>query len=272
MITMPKFNKNREKRIRGFALTWKSKKNSSKRTVAATNLIDEARTEQVQKNTKKLCRQNKKEHKLEGVFEIKANQSKSLSPEEAHGMTFGPNPDLDVYTSETAKVHWIDRENGVFSVMVIPRETILKRVNEKNTAATVKALEMLQKTEKSCKRSATKAGKSTSNARYLIFGNKSNRGGHGFVHDRLSQVAPHSARTLERFARRMEDAAAEYVPSGWLRGIAKANGLGAWPTLDKCKFVAAMASSVDYNAPAHVDDDFLFSIHQLNEIAQLFNE
>jgi hypothetical protein len=29
------------------------------------------------------------------------------------------------------------------------------------------------------------------------------------------------------------------------------------------KFVAAMASLVDYSAPAHVDNDYLFSIHQL---------
>ena len=34
--------------------------------------------------------------------------------------------------------------------------------------------------------------------------------------------------------------------------------------MGRSKFVAAMASLVDYSAPAHVDDDYLFSIHQLN--------
>jgi hypothetical protein len=32
----------------------------------------------------------------------------------------------------------------------------------------------------------------------------------------------------------------------------------------RLKSVAAMASLVNYSAPAHVDDDYLFSIHQLN--------
>ena len=34
--------------------------------------------------------------------------------------------------------------------------------------------------------------------------------------------------------------------------------------MDKCQFVAAMASSINYSAPAHVDHDFMFSIHQIN--------
>lgn len=63
-----------------------------------------------------------------------------------------------------------------------------------------------------------------------------------------------------------------------MRAISKANGLLAWPTLARCKFVAAMASSVNYSAPAHLDDDALFSIHQLNvdgcldsdDVAQFF--
>ena len=75
-------------------------------------------------------------------MEIKANDSKSVPPQLANGMTFGPNPDLDSYTSDTAWVHWMDQEEGIFSAMVIPRESTRKVVTPKNTTATtVKALE-----------------------------------------------------------------------------------------------------------------------------------
>jgi len=92
------------------------------------------------------------------------------------------------------------------------------------------------------------------------------RGGHGFVHDKLSKTDPQSARILEKWALRLEHLVAEFIPSLWLRAIAKANGFAAWPIIGACLFVAAMASSMNYSAPAHEDDDFLFSIHQLNVI------
>jgi hypothetical protein len=40
---------------------------------------------------------------------------------------------------------------------------------------------------------------------------------------------------------------------------------GCWETVASgVKFVAALASSINYSAPAHVDSDFVMSIHQLN--------
>lgn len=57
---------------------------------------------------------------------------------------------------------------------------------------------------------------------------------------------------------------AEFSPSKLLRGVSEANGLSAWPTAGKCKFVSAMTSQVNHSAPAHLDDDFLSSMHQLN--------
>jgi len=119
---------------------------------------------------------SKKEHKLEHIWQIKANNSKSVLREEAQGMKFGAKPVLNLYMGDTATVHWMDQEMGIFSVMVIPKESVRKSVTEKSTFNTVKALEKLQATEKTCKRSKSKAGTSTSGTRYAVFGNKVHRG------------------------------------------------------------------------------------------------
>jgi hypothetical protein len=264
MSTLAKKQTNRQKAICGFTLQWKSNKNSSRRTVATSNLMHGARKETPAKDTKKAARATKKEVKIGSMFEIKACEDKSISEQEARGTKFGPSPNLEVHTTDLAGVHWVNQKDGVFSVMVIPRERTLQRINQKNTALVVLALDKLQHMEKDCKRSNSKTGKSTSNSRYTIFGNKIHRGGHGFVHDRLSALDHQAANTLRKWAGRMEHLTAEFIPSQWLRAISKANGFSAWPTLFKTKFVAAMASSVNYSAPAHVDDDFLFSIHQVN--------
>jgi len=270
MSAMGRIRRNRDNAVRGgFSLQWRSKTNSSKRTVAMANLMEDARNDKPAKNTKAARRSSKKDHKLGRIRQIKANDGKSVPRDEAQGMRFGANPDLDRYTSDTATVHWMDQEAGVFSVMVIPKESTRKSVTEKSTYNTVRALERLQATEKTCRRSKSKSGTSTSGARYAIFGNKVHRGGHGFVHDKLSKTDPQSARTLEKWARRMERLVCEFIPSGWLRAISKANGFCGWPTVGRCRFVAAMASSVNYDAPAHDDDDYLFSIHQVNVVGHL---
>jgi hypothetical protein len=265
MPTMGRIVKNRQSNIRGFSLQWKSKQNSSKRTVAMANLMHDIQTHIPAKNRKNVRRQGKKQHNLLHVAKnIISNSEKCVPFHLADGMNFSSNPNLDVYTTEHAAVHWVDREVGVFSVFVIPRDKMLESVNSKNTSNVVRALERLQATEKSCNRSSSKKGRSTSRSKYTIFGNKIHRGGTGFVKDRLSKIDPHAARTLEKWAKRMEHVTSEFIPSKLLQGISKANGLSAWPTTGKCKFVSAMASSVNYSAPAHLDDDFLFSIHQLN--------
>jgi hypothetical protein len=256
----------RKKNVSGFSLQWCSKSSSSMRTVAMANLMTEVRRDMPLKNTKRICRKEKKNQYLcNDVLTIETNQTKRI-PEHmvVDGMMFGPTPDLDIYKSDNASVHWIDKENGVFSALIIPRERTLLSVTKKNTHNVIRALEQLQKIENNCKRSKLKTGQSTSFSKYAIFGNKINRGGHGFLHDQLSNIDPHASRTLEKWAGRMEHVVGEFIPSGWLRSITKANGFSAWPTTGKCMFVSAMASSVNYCAPAHVDDDFLFSMHQLN--------
>ena len=136
--------------------------------------------------------------------------------------------------------------------------------SDKVTKNTVAALKKLQATEKTCKRSKSKTGISTTKARYAIFGSKILRGAHGFVQDKLSKTDPRAANTLRRFAQRMEFIVSEYLPTPLLRALCKANTADAWTPVGKCKWMAALASSVNYSAPAHVDDDFMLSAHQLN--------
>jgi hypothetical protein len=49
-------------------------------------------------------------------------------------------------------VHWAEPFGCIFSVVVIARHKTMERVNSKNTALVVNALNKLQKTERSCKR------------------------------------------------------------------------------------------------------------------------
>ena len=268
MATNNDVNKNRRNQpVRGFALTWNSKTNTSKRTVAMANAMTSTNTHQQHSNRKKKARWTKKHEKIASLHEIRTNAHKSIQPSVAKGMVFGPSPSdigLDVYTSDEGLVHWTEPLGCIFSVIVIPRHRTMESVNPKNTTRVVKALSKLQKTETNCKRSGGKTGISSSNATYAIVGSKVHRGGRGFLHDKLSVKDPHASNTLCKLAQRMEHVVTEFIPSCLLAAITKANGLLAWPTMGRSKFVAAMASSVNYSAPAHVDDDYLFSIHQLN--------
>jgi hypothetical protein len=260
-------NKKNARSVRGFALTWNSKTNSSKRTVAIANAMALVKDDGEQCRSKKKARWTKKHAKIAGLPEIRTNTEKSIQPSVAKGMMFGSSPadmGLDVYTSDGGLVHWADPLGCVFSVIVIPRSKTMERVNAKNTALVVKALNKLQTTETSCKRSGSKTGTSTSDATYAIAGSKVRRGGRGFLHDKLSTTDSRASATLRKLAQRMEHVVIEFIPSWLLAGITKANGMKAWPTVGQSKFVAAMASSVNYSAPAHLDDDYLFSIHQLN--------
>jgi hypothetical protein len=279
---MPTINDDprRTKSVRGgFALTYKSKTSTSKRTVATANAM--ASVHDQQSNPSKRARSKKKHRKIACLPEIKTNPHKSIRASLAKGMVFGSSPadmKLDVHTSDQGLVHWAEPLGCVFSVIVIPRHKTMEKVNDQNTANVVKALDKLQKTETNCKRSSKKTGISTSHATYAIAGSKIHRGGPGFLPDKLSASNPRASNTLCKLAKRMEHAVTEFIPSFLLAGIMKANSMKAWPTMQQSKFVAAMASSVNYSAPAHVDDDYLFSIHQLNvegcttdnEIAQYF--
>jgi hypothetical protein len=253
--------------VRGYGLTWNSKRNSSKRTIAAANAMASVEDPQKHSNPKKIFRWNEKHKNIASLNEIITNTDKSYSSSDAEGKEFGPSPSdigLDIYTSDQGRVHWVERAGCIFSVIVIPREDTLDAINPTNTASVIDSLNKLQKSEKSCERSKGKTGISESNASYAIMGNKVHRGRHGFIRDKLSDSNIRSSNNLKKWARRLEHVVAKYIPSYWLAAIKNANALKAWPTFGQSKFVAAMASSVNYSAPAHVDDDFLFSIHQVN--------
>jgi hypothetical protein len=261
-------NDRKTRSVEGFSLTWKSKTSTSKRTVAVANAMASGKEKQLHcSKGRKAARVSRKGIKINNLPEIKTNVMKSVLPSVAKGTVFGGSPahmGLDVYTSDNGLIHWKEPLASIFSVVVIPRGKTLQRVTCKNTALVVQALDQLQKTEPTCRRSGGKTGTSTSDATYAIMGSKVNRGRCGFVEDKLSAVNPRASSTLQKFARRMEHVVTEFIPSSWLAAISKANCLSAWPTMEGCKFVAAMASSVNYSAPAHRDDDYLFSIHQVN--------
>ena len=56
-----------------------------------------------------------------------------------------------------------------------------------------------------------------------------------------------------------------YIDSAWLRAMVQAKNNGGWRTLGKDNLlIAALACSKNYFAPAHKDNDFFFSAHQIN--------
>ena len=87
------------------------------------------------------------------------------------------------------------------------------------------------------------------------------------------------AGVLQKFCKHLEHLCAQRIPSKWLHSIKKAITVTSGnASIGGCSFGAGLASSVDYAAPAHVDDDFFVSFHQINvegcfwnsEIAQYF--
>lgn len=256
--------------VRGFSHTWKSKGSCSRRTVATSKMMQQ--TSKAHPSSKVQHRRSqKKAAKLAALFQVPMNQDKAMMTTKADGTFFPFAPeDLQLHHHNEGAVHWLNKDEGVFSFLKIPRECVLDKVNENNTAKVVQALELLQKTESNTKRSKGKTGVSSCKAKYTVFGVKAHQGRHGFVHDKISKIQKYFKQTcaLKKFVRRLEDVAAEFVPTSWLRAIAKANKCEAWPTVAG-GFVAAMASSINYWAPAHKDEDFLFSIHQVNIVGQL---
>jgi mitochondrial fission protein ELM1 len=183
--TNDKKDSRRNQLVQGFALVWNSQTNRSKRTVATANAMALVKDQNHQQhsNRKKKVRWTKKHDKIAGLLQISTNVHKSVDPSVAKGMAYGSSPagmGLDVYTSDKGLVHWAEPLGCIFSLVVIPRHKTMERVNSKNTALLVNALNKLQKTERSCKRSAAKTGISTSKAFYAIVGSKVHRGGRGF--------------------------------------------------------------------------------------------
>jgi len=156
-----------------------------------------------------------------------------------------------------------------------------KVFHEKNANDVCEALNYLQQCEPNCKRGRKRMGVTKNNqAKYTIFGIKIPQH-KGFSRSKVEKKNPEIAFTLKKWARRLEHISTMFVPSNWLRGIRKMAYVVNLNSIDvgaKMLFHGAMASNFDYCAPAHVDNDFKWSVHQLNvkdrygdsEIAQYF--
>jgi hypothetical protein len=124
MATINNDHDPRNLKVRGFAFTWASKSNSSKRTVATANAMASVKDKDHHSNRRKKARQTKKQKKIAGLALISTNADKSVTPSVAKGMTFGSSPadlGLDIHTSENGLVHWAKPDESIFSVIVIPR-------------------------------------------------------------------------------------------------------------------------------------------------------
>eukprot|EP00978_Attheya_sp_CCMP212_P039135 scaffold200873_cov35-Attheya_sp.AAC.1 len=81
--------------------------------------MHEVQRELPSKNTKRVCRQGKKQHStLNAAHNIVSNPEKCVPFRLADGMSFSSDPKLDVYTTENAAVHWVDREEGIFPLLL----------------------------------------------------------------------------------------------------------------------------------------------------------
>lgn len=242
---------------------FKSKKgNCSRRTRAASMRIEQQMVNNtVDVSRKKLRVDKKKDLKIDRLEEIVPSISFSVSSEKCAGQFYSATPELSVYDSTDGGVMWLDKEAQIFAAILIPRTETLEHLNAKIMSQTVSVLNELHATEKSINRGSKAVGRSSS--KYVVAGNKIQRGAHGFSSDKLSKEKPRSSGTLKRVAKRMEHITCKYVPSRWLRAITNASKVDAWPAFGKCSFSAAMATAKNYSSPAHIDQDFVFSILQI---------
>jgi len=244
--------------VHDFSLVNKAKTFSSMRTKALNNQIKR----EVQREDRALSnhsrrRTRKKRIKLDSLHEFVPNPSNFKTPEQANGKRYSYEPEgLDIIDMEVGAVHWLNKDRQVFGFVKCPRDSTLERNNEETAKKSVAVLSDLQKTGVNCVRGARKTGTSTCGAKYTNAGFKPNRGGRGLVE---TKELPEG---FDCMVNRIWSVAREYVGTAWIRAASLIDG--AFPTVGKCPLHATVASSVDYSAPAHVDDDFLFSIHQIN--------
>ena len=273
---MPKYTSKRETTVCGYTKVNVDKKhNTSKRLLAGKNAMM-----QTLSSTTGSRAQRRREKAKQLLYSTMATHPMGLvvdCPSQFDGLIydFAP-PELTLYNNtENGFVHWIDKENGVASCIVVPRSRLCNMTCRANSDEVVEALETLQRTEKNCKRGKNQTGRSFN--KYTIYGWKVLQA-RGYSQSAVKERDPKAADSLQRFAKRLEELAASVVPSRWLRAVKAASVLVEFPTIESCTFGAGIASSIDYCAPSHVDDDFYITVHQLNvkgcfgcpEIAQYF--
>jgi hypothetical protein len=270
---MPKF---------GFSHVYKAKTSSSNRTVATLNRLNHKKKLSEQRKRKD-ARSLKKRKKITELPVIKSAVNSCIAREvlaefphffsldltnsAGQGRLVKSLEAMQLFEGTDGAVHWMDKERELFSSLLIPRKRVLQVIGKsgKNTKKAIKALDCLQQTEKSCHRSELKSGVMTTDSKYVIYGSKVRRGSTGFSRDKLRTSFPFQAKHLDELSRRCACVASEFLSSHLLRGMSDVTKAGCWESLSpSVDFVAALASAKNYMAPAHVDEDFLFSIHQLN--------
>ena len=261
---MAKCSKAREKRVSAHSVVMANNKKSQSamRTIAAMNCMEAEGKRRLSR--KQNQRRKRKMHHLRRFQQHKPH-GHSISPEEiGEGCFCGCPPPFTLCDGPGGFVHWLDEENGVFSSCKVPRKDVLRSVSPENADAVVDALEILQKTEASCKRGKGQQGVTEDpKNKCTIFGCRVLQG-KGFSRAKVVEKCPTAAAVLEEFAARLEHVASACIPFDWLRKITKVSKMVSLDTIGKCVFGAALASAVDCSAPAHLDDDFFLSVHQLN--------
>lgn len=254
---------------RGYSKLHKAKTINSSRARAVFNRMEKARHRNPD-SSHSLRREEKKKKKTSKMKEIVVDPRYCKTPSEADGLWYrtGEEPDLHiVHTNVDAcgRVHWYDKDNEVFTVLVIPRVAVLCTTNDNNNKEVTSALDIHQKCGDDCERGKKAGGHSERHAKHVVCGVTVQQGRRGHGLSKAYRSHPGARQRVIKWAKRLQHLAFQWVPTQWIRSIVRTGSECQWPTLGKgVTFFAAMASSIDFSAPAHVDADFLFSVHQLN--------
>ena len=174
--------------------------------------------------------------------------------------------ELQIFDSKEGGIHWINKERGLFSALLVPRKDAIPNdpnVKQKIQYKVVVALQKLHRTEKGIVRGKSKEGISTTHASYCVYGLKTMRGATGFSRDKLSSINKEASNTLTRMIKRCQDVLKAWIETSWLIAIHRAFELGCWKGVDNAMY-CGLATSYDFYAASHTDDDMGIAIHQVN--------
>ena len=179
------------------------------------------------------------------------------------------NPDthnLKIFDSVDSGVHWINKDEGVFSFILIPRMMAINKGKMKKQYNVIKVFNKLQKVLKSCKRSPSKPGYSTSGGDMKIFGLKSMQGNIGISSnstDTTSNLDTFSCNTMKNHMSTLVHILKWTLDTPLLMGMYNVHVNGAWKGIDVIHY-AATATSVDFTSGTHRDFDMLVSMFNAN--------
>lgn len=252
--------------------------------LARTNKPTEPK--QPTKNCKKMKPLNRKqlrhcERKDDKIGAMPARVGCLQKPLECGGISYTASSalcDLEVVgAGGKGFAHWYTHKNEVsLAFLKVPKNAHGQHHTTALQDDVVETLEEVQKIEPDCKRGANQHGYSECGARYTNVGTKCRQGKGYSKSVTFAETGSHSWQQIvrrrllklkiQKWAKRVTGTATEFLPSSWLRALREAlSGTGAdQRALDKGVFAACVASTVDYSAPSHVDDDFFLSFHQIN--------